>query len=465
MIEEQFVKEVAQKLRDGLCDLFVGSGISAPSGLPTWSSFLEPFLKELGIKINDNDDLPLLAQFILNRNIGNRNIFSDALHDTFGKDFPTNNYHRIISNFPVTTIWTTNYDNLLEKAFSEKNPRTIISEDSLIHPYLPQNVEIIKLHGDAKNAAKGIVLTKDDYNNFLYNKPMLAQRLREAIINRSLLFLGYSYQDMNIQNIMAQAANMKEKTTNSHYILLCEIEQKEGESEEAFSQRKNRFDLWLLELNRIGLRELVVPKNRVEELLRRIEHEAREFAVYVTGSHNATDKEKDLAQSIGCKLAENNKVLLNCGQSTGIGNSAMSGFMDTVLKNKQEINQRMRIFPNPYAISPDYSNNPALLPSLKAVRIPMLDRTSIVISFRGGMGTEAEVELALAKGRIVLPIIEKEADYNNSVIAKILSDHSNLGLLETVIPEYCKILKEHQTPNHKQILDSICEVLSDKKQD
>ena len=220
-----------------------------------------------------------------------------------------------------------------------------------------------------------------------------------------------------------------------------------------------------MELNRIGLRELVVPKNRVEELLGRIEREAREFAVYVTGSHDATDNENDLAQSIGCKLAENNKVILNCGQSTGVGNSAMSGFMDTVLKNKQEINQRMRIFPNPYAISPDYANNPALLPSLKAVRIPMLDRTSIVISFRGGMGTEAEVELALAKGRIVLPIIVKEADFKNSVIAKILSDPINLGLLETVIPEYCRILKEHRTPNRKQILDSICEVLSDKKQD
>ena len=294
---------------------------------------------------------------------------------------------------------------------------------------------------------------------------MLAQRLREAIINRSLLFLGYSYQDNNIQSIMVQAANMKEKITNSHYILLCEIEQKERESKEAFVQRKNRFVLWISELNRIGIRELVVPQNRVEEVLGRIEREAREFAVYVTGSHDATDKEKDLAQSIGCKLAENNKVLLNCGQSTGIGNSVMSGFMDSVLKNKQEINQRMRLFPNPYAISPDYANNPALLSSLKAVRIPMLDRTRIVISFRGGMGTEAEVELALAKERIVLPIIENETDYDNSVITKIPCDSSNMGLLERVIPEYYRILKEKRIPNHNQIINAISEVLNEEKYD
>ena len=465
MKEDRFIREVAQKLKDGLCDLFVGAGISAPSGLPTWSSFLEPFLKDIGVEIKESDDLPLLAQYILNHNMGNRNILAEAIYDTFGKDFQINNLHRIISNFPVITIWTTNYDNLLEKAFSEKNPRIIISEDSLIHPYLPQGVEIIKLHGDARNAAKGIVLTKDDYNNYLYNKPMLAQKLREAIINRSLLFLGYGYQDENIQSIMVQAANMKGKTTNSHYILLCEIEQKECESDEAFVQRKNRFALWILELNRIGIRELVVPKNRVEKVLKKIEREARGFTVYVTGSHEATEKEKELAQFIGCKLAENNKVILSCGQSTGVGNSVMSGFMDSVLKNKQEINNRMRLYPNPYAISPDYANNPALLSSLKAVRIPMLDRTSIVISFRGGMGTEAEVELALAKERIVLPIIEKEEDYNNSVINKILFDSSNMGLLEAAIPEYYRILEKRGIPNPNQIINAISEVLNEKKYD
>ena len=463
MKEDRFIKEVAQKLKDGLCDLFVGAGISAESGLPTWHSFLSPFLEDIDISIKEGDDLPLLAQYVVNHNIGNRNILAEAICDTFGKEYPTNDYHKILSNFHVNTVWTTNYDNLLEKAFSDRKPRTIISEDTLVNPYHPQELEIIKLHGDAKYAAKGIVLTKDDYNNYLYSKPMLAQRLREAIINRSLLFLGYSYQDYNIQNIMAQAAYMKEHKTNSHYILLCEIEKKRKESEESFEERKKRFNMWVSELNRIGIHELVVPKTEIKTVLSKLERAARDMTVYVTGRHNATKKEIDQASAIGEQLANYKNVILNYGQSTGIGNAVMSSFMNCVFGKNQEISQRMRLFPNPYAISTNYANDPAQLPNLKAVRIPMLSCTTIVISFEGGMGTEAEVELALAKERLVLPIIVNRTDYSNGVIIKILSDTSNMNRLEKNTSNYYNLLIKKRIPNKFQINCAIREVISGEK--
>ena len=105
MKEDRFIKEVAKKLKNGMCDLFVGSGISAPSKLPTWSDFLTPFLDDLDIQIKDGDDLPLLAQYVVNHNAGNRNIIAQAICDTFGRDYPINNYHRILSSFPICTIW------------------------------------------------------------------------------------------------------------------------------------------------------------------------------------------------------------------------------------------------------------------------------------------------------------------------------------------------------------------------
>ena len=113
MERRQFVKEVANKMRKNMCDLFIGSGISAPSGFPTWKKFLLPYLESIGITLKEEEDLPLLAQYIVNKNMGNRNIISDAIFNTFAEEYPLNKYHNIISRFPVRTVWTTNYDNLL----------------------------------------------------------------------------------------------------------------------------------------------------------------------------------------------------------------------------------------------------------------------------------------------------------------------------------------------------------------
>ena len=311
-------------------------------------------------------------------------------------------------------------------------------------------------------AAKGIVLTKDDYNNFLYDKPMLAQRLRETIINRSLLFIGYSYQDYNIQNIMVQASQMKKKITNPHFILLCKIEKRKGETVLEFKQRQKRFDLWVSELNRIGILELTVPKNEIENVLVRIEKATRDNTVYVTGKHDATAEEQKMANSIGEALAGLKNTILNCGQSTGIGNAAVKSFMDKILSDKQEINQRMRMFPNPYAISPDYANNPSLLPSLKAARIPLISSSKLIIAFQGGMGTETEIDIAFAKEKLVIPIILEESNYDNNVIKRIIYNESNMEEIKKLSIEYYMRIDKKEVPSFNEIISIISEAVNEQ---
>lgn len=307
------------------------------------------------------------------------------------------------------------------------------------------------------------MLTRDDYNNYLFDNEKIAQRLREAIINRSILFLGYSYQDPDIQFIMAQATHMKEDITNSHYILLCDIERDEGEAPDDYNQRKLRFDLWISELNRIGIHECVVPRDQFGEVLSEIELAARDRTVFITGSHDASAEEKELATDIGYRIADIKNVILNCGQSSGIGNAAMSGFMTAVFEKKQDINSRIRIFPNPYSMSPAYADDPALLPSLKAVRSPMITSSTFIITFPGGMGTEAEVELALAKERIVLPVITKVSDYENPVIKKIISDTSNMNQIKSRTTGLYHLIDEKKVIEIDALLLAIHEVIDGKE--
>lgn len=459
MERKRFINDVADKMRDGMCDLFIGSGISASSKLPTWTDFLSPYLSELGIQVRDEDNLPLLAQYIENYNTGNRNIISNAIFKTFGKDYALNDYHAVISSLPVKTVWTTNYDGLLEKAFADRDIRVIASEDMLEHPHNNAGLEIIKLHGSANTAAKDIVLTQADYDCFLYDKPKLAQRLREAMINHCILFLGYSFHDPNIQAIMTQAYQMMRKMTGTHYILLAEIRQREGETEAAFTQRKIRFNFWRSELNRIGICELCVPREDIIAVLKEINEASHEKAVLVTGPHDGDEQMMCYAQKIGNHLAKIPEVILNYGQSSGIGGAAMSSFMEYVVNQRQDVNQRIRIFPNPYAISPAYANDPTLITSLKKARMALIANSAVVIIFPGHMGTKAEIELALAKDKLVFPVLENKEHFKNEVISFLLTSCKNNVLLEKKAPQYYEKLKQEEVPAQEETLEAIREIM------
>lgn len=125
MKEETFAHNVADRLKNQQCNLFIGSGISIESNLPSWKDLLDPVLDDIGIKIRENDDFPLLAQYIVNENAGNLNNLRRILSDAFSVSNPPNEYHEILARYPVSTIWTTNCDRLLETAFEHKNPKVI----------------------------------------------------------------------------------------------------------------------------------------------------------------------------------------------------------------------------------------------------------------------------------------------------------------------------------------------------
>ena len=140
----------------------------------------------------------------------------------------------------------------------------------------------------------------------------------------------------------------------------------------------------------------------------------------------------------------------------------MKSFMDKILSDKQEINQRMRMFPNPYAISPDYANNPSLLPSLKAARIPLISSSKLIIAFQGGMGTETEIDIAFAKEKLVIPIILEESNYDNNVIKRIIYNESNMEEIKKLSIEYYMRIDKKEVPSFNEIISIISEAVNEQ---
>jgi len=54
------------------------------------------------------------AQFHVNANAQNRHRLHQALLDALSPDTPPTENHRLLAQLPLTTVWTTNYDRLIE---------------------------------------------------------------------------------------------------------------------------------------------------------------------------------------------------------------------------------------------------------------------------------------------------------------------------------------------------------------
>jgi hypothetical protein len=192
-------------VNNGECSIFVGAGLSIGAGLPSWNGLAKLIANQIGFEWPNDDNvtsdtLLSIAQYYENAYGRNSLIryLQVQLDDT--TKHPTD-VHSVLTSIPVYEIFTTNYDSILEKAYSQKRIRasTIISDDDIAY-WQEKSVKIIKLCGDILRPSS-LVVTKEDFNLYSATRPRLLERLRTTLETKTVLFLGYSLRDPFINQI------------------------------------------------------------------------------------------------------------------------------------------------------------------------------------------------------------------------------------------------------------------------
>lgn len=179
--------------------LFVGAGVSAGVGLPTWDDLLRALEDEVLTKsqaasaraMDVLDRAAIVASQIKGRSVG------EAVAKHIGDARVPGLQHALLASLPVTEMATTNYDQLLEiAADAAHDPVTVI-------PY--KNAQsarrwLLKLHGDI-DQSDGIVLTRDDYLSYPEQRGALRGIVQALLLTRHMLFVGFSMTDDNFARI------------------------------------------------------------------------------------------------------------------------------------------------------------------------------------------------------------------------------------------------------------------------
>ncbi len=205
-----------------LCVPFLGAGICAGS-LPTASRLAFDLATETEYPLPDCDDLARVSQYVAVRSspsIVKRRVLemlglrsNEETHVTANRA-TSDDPHEVLAQLPLKLYLTTNYDDFMFKAL-QRCGRDAIREHCRWYcdwhertngsPQEPLSVArptVFHLHG-SNDAPDSIVLTEDDYLDFLVNMSqdlnIVPPAIQGAIANSSLLFIGYGLRDWNFR--------------------------------------------------------------------------------------------------------------------------------------------------------------------------------------------------------------------------------------------------------------------------
>ncbi|WP_043201715.1 SIR2 family protein [Paraburkholderia acidipaludis] len=195
--------------------LFFGAGACVSSHAPSVTKLMEYFQATFGVS-TDGYSLREYAGIIENK-FGRKKLI-DALRVPFKKLHPTGS----LSNIPLyqwKSLFTTNYDTLIEQAYEAKNVDLIVYEsnfDFAAHEN-PLSVKLFKLHGtidkDITNGhAARIIITDNDYDYTSVYRDGLYARLRSDLYGANLIIIGHSLADEDIKSIANHAAGIVSQT-------------------------------------------------------------------------------------------------------------------------------------------------------------------------------------------------------------------------------------------------------------
>ena len=211
--------ELRTLYRDGRLLPFIGAGVSASvewddAGTttrgPSWTELVDHAASELGFQNADlirarGTDLQILEYFKLKFS-GHTRLTNWLLLNMKPPDEAIRN-SLILSELAEMQecgiYYTTNFDDFIERRFAlnGRKHRAVAIEEHM-RP-ASDTTEIIKFHGDWNHPDR-MVLTESDYERRMEFRETMDLRLWSDLLNRSILFLGYSFRDPNVSYLFRQ---------------------------------------------------------------------------------------------------------------------------------------------------------------------------------------------------------------------------------------------------------------------
>jgi hypothetical protein len=415
--QSRFIRRYAEFMGSGDVAIFAGAGLSGAAGYVDWRSLLRDIAIELNLDIDRETDLIAIAQYHLNEK-GNRGRLNQAIVEQLAGSATPTRTHRILARLPISTAWTTNYDQLLERAFEDagKIVDLKLTQENLAQTKRGRDIVLYKMHG-CVTQPQAAVVTKDDYEQYEKKRPLFVESLKGDLIAKTFLFLGFSFTDPNIDYILSRVRVLLGANVREHFCIMRTLERPArmvGRRKAEYKYEQRKTTLRQADLLRFGIETVWVDDySHVEPLLNALSCFIHRKAVFISGAaHDPTQRGRvrldDLARKIGARLIDEGYNLVS-GFGLGLGEQCVIGALRALYGIPKGVDlERLVVRPFPRATRTDQQKQNT------RHREDLIARSGVIVVMAGNReqagvteispGVLEEVNIALREGKRVIPI-------------------------------------------------------------
>lgn len=361
MNKEIFIENYSRAVREGYAAVFAGAGSSVGAGYVDWKTLVAPFAKEINLDVEKETDLVKVTQYYCNSKQGRRSQINQNILNAFTRDAQETETIKLLTKLPIETYWTTNYDRIIEDTLKENNRKADvkITEENLANNIYDRDAVVYKMHGDVL-APESVVITKDDYELYNESHSLFTTALKGDLISKTFLFVGFSFEDPNLDYILGRIRILLGQHTREHYCFFKGIEKSmyvdKAKNFDAASYQLDlvRQELKIEDLNRYGIETILLDSyDEIPEILKTIEKHYLRNSIFISGSFHQSEGDwsentiKEFCYELSGELVKNNKKVLS-GFGLGVGSSVINGALDVIYKSKyKNMNEYLLIHPFP----------------------------------------------------------------------------------------------------------------------
>jgi len=202
-LPQDLIDSIANRNAVFFCGAGISRGVEGERGFPGGRELAKDMAEKLlGRTVRDDEplDLKQTAQEAIWAKNDRRGPLNEYLLEVFTEpEIKPLRAHKYLAYLDCNVI-TTNYDTLIERAFSDivkKRCNTIVREKDLTRM---QDVNVVKIHGCITDVDR-IVITEQNYYHWLISDSEIKTLVRLWFLQYPIVFIGFSLSDPNLRQL------------------------------------------------------------------------------------------------------------------------------------------------------------------------------------------------------------------------------------------------------------------------
>lgn len=340
---EQFCNLVSECILQKKLSLFIGAGSSMQYGAMDWTTLIKNIYE-----CNLDFDNTSKAQFAELNGIDIKNKVAKITSDLKIDCNKINTFLYHLLNFDYESIWTTNYDKVIEYVLNNKGKSflPVYQYTHFKNLSFPNSNFLYKINGSCTKP-DSIVITHEDFINYRRSHEAYLILLKRELVCNSFLFLGCSFDDdilrICIKDILNCIDNSNENYSTEHYAVITE--KNKDKMEFITKDLRRNYNINCLQVNNLKNSYMIAYGNTCKVKFNSIFISgAKMFERYSKEENYGKQVCRDLVDAF--MKVENSPFKFISGMGMSIGHFVCGTIKKNI--NKKNLNRYLQMEPFPF---------------------------------------------------------------------------------------------------------------------